>query len=69
MASVASAQKISSITIEGNSKTTDETILLIADIKVGDKFKADQVSQIQADLVDSGLFKHVEVSYVDAKKG
>lgn len=62
-AATAGAEKITAIEVEGNTKTTADTVILIADLRVGDEFALDQVSAVQAKLVNSGLFKNAEVSY------
>jgi outer membrane protein insertion porin family len=63
------AQKIRAIEVEGNSKTTDDTVLLIARVDVGDRFDYEMLDRIRADLVNSGLFKAVEVNYAPAPEG
>lgn len=72
--SPARAQTIASTTIraievEGNTKTTDDTVLLIAGVDIGDRFDHAMIDRIRADLVDSGLFKAVEVNYAPAPEG
>ena len=58
---IASAEKIKLIEVADNSKTTDETVLVIAGVDVGDNFELTDIARIQGDLVGSGLFKSVEV--------
>jgi outer membrane protein assembly factor BamA len=57
----ASAEKIKSIVVEENSKTTDETVIVIAGIDIGDNFDITDIDRVKGDLVGSGLFKEVEV--------
>ena len=60
---------IKTIEVEDNTKTTDDTVILIAGVEVGDEFSSDMVSQIRADLVNSGLFKAVEVTHAPVPGG
>jgi outer membrane protein assembly factor BamA len=54
------ADTIRAIVVEGNTKTTTDTVELIAKIEVGDDWTNDMLDQIKADLVSSGLFKEVD---------
>jgi outer membrane protein insertion porin family len=63
MAAPASADKIKEIVVEENNKTTDETVLLIADVEKGDDWEMGMVDEIKANLVNSGLFKEADVYY------
>ncbi|HEV7559500.1 MAG TPA: BamA/TamA family outer membrane protein, partial [Kofleriaceae bacterium] len=56
-------EKISDILVADNTKTTADTVILIARIEVGDDFTAEMPERIRHDLVSSGLFKTVEVYY------
>ncbi|TMQ17039.1 MAG: hypothetical protein E6J91_10750 [Deltaproteobacteria bacterium] len=51
---------IRDIVIEGNTKTTTDTVELIAKIEVGDDWTSDMMDRIKADLVSSGLFREVD---------
>jgi outer membrane protein insertion porin family len=62
-------QTIRAIEVEGNSKTTDDTVLLIARVDIGDRFQHEMLERIRADLVNSGLFKAVEVNYAPRPEG
>ncbi len=62
------ADPIKEIIVEENTKTTDETVILIADLEVGDEFSPDMTDGIKRTLESSGLFKTVEVFW-DAAKG
>lgn len=68
-ASPVSAEVIKAIDVIGNSKTTDDTVIFISGVEIGDDFAFDEVSVVQAKLVDSGLFKNVEVSYTAFQGG
>ncbi len=60
---LAEAQPIKNIEVVDNTKTTDETVILIADISKGDNFNPRMVNRIRSDLVSSGLFKSVNITY------
>jgi outer membrane protein assembly factor BamA len=60
-AGLAAAEPIKSIIVEDNTKTTADTVELIANISVGDDWTPDMSDRVKADLVSSGLFKDVEV--------
>lgn len=55
------AETIQEIVVEDNTKTTADTIELIAKIEVGDDWSPEMSEIIKQDLVSSGLFKDVEV--------
>ena len=55
------ADVIRDIVVEGNTKTTTDTVEVIAKISVGDDWSADMIERVRADLVSSGLFKDVDV--------
>jgi outer membrane protein assembly factor BamA len=59
-ARIAAADTIRDIVVEGNTKTTTDTVELIAKIEVGDDWTNDMLDRIKADLVSSGLFKDVD---------
>jgi outer membrane protein assembly factor BamA len=61
LAGSARAERIKQIDVVENTKTTDETVILIADIEKGDKWDPSMVDRIEKDLVNSGLFKQVDV--------
>jgi outer membrane protein insertion porin family len=57
----AAAQRIVKIEVFENTKTTDDTVILVAGIEKGDRFSLELLDQVRRDLVSSGLFKDVEV--------
>jgi outer membrane protein assembly factor BamA len=61
MTGVAAADVIQEIKVEENTKTTADTVTMIADVEVGDDWTPDLTDQIKLRLVSSGLFKDVEV--------
>lgn len=52
---------IKKIVVEDNTKTTSDTVEVIADIEVGDTWTIEMVDVVKSRLVSSGLFKDVEV--------
>jgi outer membrane protein insertion porin family len=65
----AAAEKIVAIRVDGNTKTTDETVRLIADVETGDDLSPDVADRITRDLVSSGLFRDVQVYWEPAPGG
>ncbi|HEU4612316.1 MAG TPA: BamA/TamA family outer membrane protein [Kofleriaceae bacterium] len=61
--------KIRKIVVEENTKTTDDTVELIAGIEVGDSWTADMVDVVKTRLVSSGLFKDVECYWTRVPDG
>jgi outer membrane protein assembly factor BamA len=57
----AAAETIKEIEVQDNSKTTDDTVMLIARLDIGDDWNDDMIPKVREDLVSSGLFKEVEV--------
>lgn len=56
------AEKIKAIEISENTKTTDETVLMIARIEVGDEFAPEDIERVTKLLKASGLFNESNVS-------
>lgn len=56
--------KIVEIVVEDNTKTTDDTVILVSGISIGDRFNPQMVDDIKASMVNSGLFKRVDVGYL-----
>jgi outer membrane protein assembly factor BamA len=52
---------VMSIAIHGNKKTTDETVLRIAGIGVGDRFGPRRLDKVRSNLISSELFADVVV--------
>jgi outer membrane protein assembly factor BamA len=61
IATAAQADEILDISVEDNTKTTSDTVRLIAGIDTGDDWSADMVDLVTQKLVTSGLFKDVRV--------
>lgn len=68
-AGAAAAEPIVDIRVDGNAKTTDATVRLIADVAVGDDLTPDVAERVRNDLVSSGLFKDVQVYWEPAPGG
>src|SRR5258708_4637462 len=65
----AAAEEIEEIAVEGNTKTTNDTVELIAQIDTGDDWQPSMVDAIKARLVSSGLFSDVEVFWEPSPRG
>jgi len=65
----ARAEEIKEIQVDENTKTTDDTVALIARIEVGDDWNLDMIAEIKARLISSGLFKDVTVFSEPHKSG
>jgi outer membrane protein assembly factor BamA len=61
LAGAAHAETIKKIVVAENTKTSYDTVVLIADIEVGDDFSFKLLDEIRVRLVSSELFKSVEV--------
>jgi len=66
---VAAAERITAIVVDENTKTSDDTVMLIADVDVGDEFSFDLLQEIKVRLVTSELFKKVDVMSEPFKGG
>ncbi len=69
LAARARADEIGSIVVEGNTKTTTETVELIAQIDTGDSWDPAMVEVIKQKLISSGLFSDVEVFWDSSPRG
>jgi outer membrane protein assembly factor BamA len=67
--STASAEKIGQIVVVENAKTTDDTVLFIANIEKGDDWSEDVKAAVIVELVSSGLFKSIDVFSEQLPKG
>jgi outer membrane protein assembly factor BamA len=63
------AQPIRAIVIHENTKTNDETVLLIAGIREGDEWSYELADQVRLRLVSSFLFQTVEVTSAPYRGG
>src|SRR5712671_2579368 len=61
LAGRARAEEIEEIVVEGNTKTTSDTVELIAGVDTGDDWKPEMVDTVKARLVSCGLFNDVDV--------
>jgi outer membrane protein insertion porin family len=55
------ADEIKEVIVEDNTKTTDETVQLIADVEPGDEWTPEMADTIKRILESCGLFKSVDV--------
>ena len=60
-ASADEGRQIREIVVEGNSKTTSDTVEWLSRVHVGDTWLPDESELVRSRLVTSGLFKDVEV--------
>jgi len=67
--STARADEIKEIQVDENTKTTDDTVALIARVEVGDDWNVDMIETIKARLNSSGLFRDVTVFSEPHKSG
>jgi len=65
----ADGEEIVEIEVVENTKTNAETVRLIADVHKGDSFSYALLDRIRVDLVNSGLFKDVQVIAIPVKGG
>lgn len=63
------AETIREIVVGDNSKTTDETVIYLANIEEGDDWDLDVAERARRDLISSGLFKEVDVFAEPHPKG
>jgi outer membrane protein assembly factor BamA len=69
LAARAAAEEIEEIVVEGNTKTTTDTVELIAQIDTGDDWKPENVDAIKSRLISCGLFSDVEVFWEPSPEG
>ncbi len=67
--SSARANTITQIVVAENAKTTDDTVLYIANIEKGDDWNEDVKAAVIVQLVSSGLFKSIDVFAEQHPKG
>ena len=56
-------ETIKSIVLEGNDRISEETILMFADVKVGDDLTAGEINDILKNIYDSEFFNNVLVDF------
>ena len=66
---LAHAERVAEVRVDGNTKTTDAIVKLIADVEPGDELDSSTVDRVRRDLVSSGLFRDVEVYWEPATGG
>lgn len=65
----ADAETIQQIVVAENAKTTDDTVLFIANLEKGGDWSEDIKAEVVVELVSSGLFKSVDVFSEQHPKG
>jgi outer membrane protein assembly factor BamA len=68
-ASNARAEKIRELVVVENAKTTDDTVLYIANIEKGDEWNEEVKAAVMVELVSSGLFKDIDIFSEQHPKG
>ncbi|MBS1124617.1 MAG: family outer membrane protein, partial [Deltaproteobacteria bacterium] len=63
------AETVREIVVEENTKTTADTVAVIARLEVDDDWNNDMIEVVKARLVSSGLFKDVTVFTEPARDG
>jgi outer membrane protein assembly factor BamA len=63
------AATIKRIVVEENTKTADDTVILISKLEVGDSWTADMMDTVKTELISSGLFKDVVVYWTTVEGG
>ena len=63
--SISSSEVVNDVKIVGNERVSDETVLMFADIKIGDDLKTNDLNLILKSLYDSNFFNNISVSLVD----
>ncbi len=66
---LAENDEIVSIEVKDNSKTEDDTVLLIANVETGDRATQENLERMRIDLVSSGLFKDVSLTTSPQNEG
>ncbi len=66
---VAHAEKIRQVVVQDNTKTTDDTVLYIANLEKGDEWNEGVKAAAIVELVSSGLFKEVDIFEESHAKG
>lgn len=66
---LAGAEKIREIVVAKNTKTTDDTVIYIANIESGDDWSEDVRAETLVELQSSGLFKSVDIFSEPHPKG
>jgi len=65
----AEGETITEIDVVENSKTTDDTVILIADVDIGDHWSDELGKRIEKNLISSGLFSSVKTFTGPTQKG
>ena len=59
------AEIIKSISVTGNDRVTDETIIIFSDVNIGDDLSINDLNQIIKNLYTTDFFKNVSINLKD----
>ena len=62
LTNISRAEKITSITIEGNDRISNETILMFSDVSIGDDIYSNDLNRILKNIYNSNFFEDVSVN-------
>ena len=62
-ACMSNAETVKKITINGNDRISDETILVFSSINLGDEINSDKLNQIITNLYDSNFFDNISTNF------
>ena len=57
------SETVKSIVLDGNDRISEETILMFADVKIGDDLKASEINDILKNIYESEFFNNVSVDF------
>ncbi len=60
---LANAEIVKKVTIKGNDRISDETILVFSSIKIGDDINNDELNQIVKSLYDTNFFDNISIIF------
>ena len=63
--SIATSETVKNITISGNERIPDETILMFSDIEIGDDLNDVDLNKILKKIYESNFFKDVSIQFAD----
>ena len=63
MISKSYSETVKSIVLDGNDRISEETILMFADVKIGDDLKASEINDILKNIYESEFFNNVSVDF------
>ena len=57
------SETVKSIVLDGNDRISEETILMFADVKIGDDLTAGEINEILKNIYESEFFNNVSVDF------